>query len=160
MNATDPAHVKPADGPLETPWAVAASVDGPPAQADHLWSASWTLPYDAVSAPVARVLVRAQLADWSAGDVSEVAELLVSELVTDALHHATGPVRLTVWLVDGLLRCEVEGRHPVAPLPRKPLERGEGGYGPRLLDALACCWGSAATPAGKAAWFELPATVR
>ncbi|MFC4119996.1 ATP-binding protein [Nonomuraea zeae] len=128
----------------------------PPAR--PLGAASWTLAHDFGSVPVARALLRSHLAGWSMDDATDDAELLVSELITNAVRHAPGPVRLTVWLVDGFLRCEVEDRHPAVPLLPDAPERDEGGYGLRLLDALACCWGSDVTPAGKAVWFELPAT--
>jgi hypothetical protein len=85
-----------------------------------------------------------------------VAELLVSELVTNALCHAVGPYRLTLSALDGLLRCEVEDSSPELPRLYGDLARDEGGRGLYLLDALACCWGSAYTSTGKATWFELP----
>ncbi|WP_162795605.1 ATP-binding protein [Nonomuraea lactucae] len=118
--------------------------------------ASWPLSPKPSSAGRARRLTRAQLADWRAAHHSEVAELLVTELVTHALHHATGPIRLSLWCIDGTVRCEVEdAAAPVPPPVRDYAEEPERGLG-SLIDELACCWGSVPTPAGKAVWFELP----
>lgn len=117
---------------------------------------SWPLPPEPSSVPRARRLVRARLAEWGLEEQSEVAELLVSELVTNALDHARGTIRLTLCCQDGLLRCEVEDAHPAAPRMRRARDDDERGRGLYMLDLLSCCWGSARTPAGKAVWFELP----
>ncbi|GLX01925.1 hypothetical protein Misp02_60110 [Microtetraspora sp. NBRC 16547] len=63
----------------------------------------------------ARRLTRAQLAVWGLRDQRDVAELVVSELVTNALRHAGGPTRLSLYLLDGTLRCEVEDAYAMPP---------------------------------------------
>jgi hypothetical protein len=118
--------------------------------------ASWPLTPDLTSVPRARRLTRARLTAWGLEGFSDVVELLVSELVTNALRHAPGPCRLTISALDGLLRCEVEDGSTELPCVRKQREFDEGGRGLHLLDMLACCWGGARTPTGKAMWFELP----
>ncbi|MEV0390916.1 ATP-binding protein [Nonomuraea sp. NPDC050643] len=123
---------------------------------------SWALPHASASAPKARRLLSTTLSAWGVGGAAPEAELLLSEVVSNALRYAPGPMRLTVWLVDGLLRCEVEDRGDNAPAMharslRAPSMLDEGGYGLRLIDAIACCWGSTPTTMGKAVWFELPA---
>ncbi|WP_084965870.1 ATP-binding protein [Thermoactinospora rubra] len=160
MSAAGPARTLSAGGPpardashVTDGFAGGTTTSSP--QKNPLMSASWTLPHHPASAPAARKLLRAQALAWQVDH--DVAELLVSEVVTNALRHAPGPVRLTVWLIEGLLRCEVEDRNTVALRARHPAEHDEGGYGLGLLDALACCWGSIPTPTGKAVWFELPA---
>jgi hypothetical protein len=121
--------------------------------------ASWALAADAASVPRARRLTRARLTAWQLEELSDVTELLVSELVTNALRHAPGPCRLTISALDGLLRCEVEDSSHIVPKVHYADEFDEGGRGLHLLELLACCWGAARTPGGKAMWFELPTGV-
>lgn len=142
---------------------------------------SWTLPFDVASVPRARRLTRERLPRWGFGDSAEVAELLVSELVTNALRHARGPIALTLAAREGLgdgmgesgrgaragdgeagdtgrvLRCQVTDASPDHPCPRSAADDDECGRGLRLLDTLSR-WGSDPTPTGKAVWFELPAS--
>ncbi|MGP4102937.1 ATP-binding protein [Nonomuraea sp. KM90] len=120
-------------------------------------SASWTLAPCAVSVPVARRLTRATLRDWGVPD--EPADLLVSELVTNAVQHAGGPVRLRLSAADGVLRCEVGDGGPGLPRPRPATPDDEGSRGLALVAALASAWGSTRTRRGKVVWFELPAPV-
>ncbi|MCG5221144.1 ATP-binding protein [Streptosporangium soli] len=120
---------------------------------------SWSLPSEVSSVPWARRLARTQLAAWGLADLVEVTELLVSELVTNALSHARGPYRLTLSAADGLLRCEVEDADTTLPHLQHARPDDEHGRGMDLLDLLACCWGSELTPEGKTVWFELGAQV-
>ena len=113
----------------------------------------------------ARELVRKRLAEYGLQDLVDVAELLVSELATNAVVHAGGRYRLALSLGVGVLRCEVadERRH----LPRPPHRRvesddgldvdpdSENGRGLFLVDALAHRWGSRLVEEGKEVWFEL-----
>ncbi|MGI5155960.1 ATP-binding protein [Microbispora sp. CA-102843] len=120
--------------------------------------ASWTLPAEASSTSRARRLVRAALRDWAGiayGEVPEVAELLVSELVANVLRHGRGEPVLTLLLRDGVLRCEVEdeARVPVRARDRSPDD--EGGRGLLIVESLSSSWGVRPTSRGKAVWFEL-----
>jgi anti-sigma regulatory factor (Ser/Thr protein kinase) len=113
----------------------------------------------------ARELVRKRLAEYGLQDLVDIAELLVSELATNAVVHAGGRYRLTLSLGVGSLRCEVadERRH----LPRPPHRQAESdahldvdpdsenGRGLFLVDALAHRWGSRLVDEGKEVWFEL-----
>jgi anti-sigma regulatory factor (Ser/Thr protein kinase) len=128
-----------------------------PTEEPGLQKASWPLSPVSSSVPRARHLARVQLADWGADEQSEVVELLVSELITNTLHHAWGPIRLTLRLHDGTLRCEVQDANPALPRMRNAHKDDEGGRGLHLLDLLSQRWGSNLTPAGKVIWFELPA---
>src|SRR3954468_10171575 len=85
-------------------------VEGPEVQMSF-----WPLAANARSVARARRLTRGRLAAWGMDDVTDVAELLVSELVTNALCHAHGSVGLTLSAVEGLLRCEVEDAGTVLP---------------------------------------------
>ncbi|GAA2319125.1 MULTISPECIES: ATP-binding protein [Streptomyces] len=123
---------------------------------------SWLLPSEPSSVPTARRLALAQLSAWTLHDFADDAELLVSELVTNALRHAGGPIRLTLSLcsADRAFRCEVADEDPGQPRVRRACGDDEGGRGLHLLDLLSRCWGSTCTAAGKVVWFELhpPAT--
>ncbi|MEU4533535.1 ATP-binding protein [Streptosporangium sp. NPDC023825] len=115
---------------------------------------------ESASVPQARHLTRACLADWGLHEEhSTVAELLVSELMTNALRHSRGTIRFALSFQDGLLRCEVEDADPDSRLPRvcRARDDEERGRGLHLLELLSCCWGSARTTDGKAVWFELVA---
>ncbi|MFI6291585.1 ATP-binding protein [Nonomuraea sp. NPDC050790] len=117
--------------------------------------ASWSLPSHFRAAAEARRHTAGYLNRWGFHD-TDTSVLLVSELVTNALRYAPGPVTLTVWLIDGLLRCEVEDTSAQPPAWHEPAVHAEGHRGLFLLDALACCWGFVRTGEGKAVWFELP----
>lgn len=113
----------------------------------------------------ARELVRKRLAEYGLQALVDIAELLVSELATNAVVHAGGRYRLTLSLGAGTLRCEVadERRHLPRP-PHRHTERddlldvdpdSENGRGLFLVDALAHRWGSRLVEEGKEVWFEL-----
>ncbi|MFC9637526.1 ATP-binding protein [Streptomyces mirabilis] len=121
------------------------------------WDASWPLPRELTSVRRGRRLVTAQLDDWGLQDLADTAELLVSELVTNALCHTRGPLRLNLQVRDSRLRCEVEDTDPTGPVRRVVDADAEGGRGIDLLDLLAEAWGSASTATGKTMWFQLPA---
>ncbi|MES4908410.1 MULTISPECIES: ATP-binding protein [unclassified Streptomyces] len=118
---------------------------------------SWILPRHPSSVPSARRLVLSQLAAWALTGSADDAELLVSEVVTNALRYTGGPVRLTLCLcpADDALRCEVEDADPTLPQTRQAGEDDEGGRGLYMIDLLARCWGSHRTGTGKTVWFEL-----
>ncbi|MFJ5307290.1 ATP-binding protein [Streptomyces sp. NPDC088350] len=111
----------------------------------------------------ARELVRKRLAEYGLQSLVDIAELLVSELATNAVMHAGGRYRLTLSLGIGILRCEVadERRHLPRPLHRQPDSDenpdadSENGRGLFLVDALAHRWGSRLVEEGKEVWFEL-----
>ncbi|WP_214409096.1 ATP-binding protein [Sphaerisporangium fuscum] len=120
---------------------------------------SWWLPDSGCAAAAARRLTRACLEAWEMDDHAEVAELLVSELVTNAIRHAHGAIRhLTLAVFEGALRAEVTDTDSTLPEMREAADDDEGGRGLKLLDLLSCCWGAIRTPEGKAMWFELPAS--
>lgn len=102
----------------------------------------------------ARQFTRAKLREWKLSALTELAELLVSELVTNALTHTDRPRQLRL-LYDRALTVEVADSDTRTPVRRGPDEFEEGGRGIRLVDQLAHRWGSRATPHGKVVWFEL-----
>ncbi|MEV6764529.1 ATP-binding protein [Streptomyces sp. NPDC051105] len=121
------------------------------------WDASWPLQRELTSVRQARRLVTAQLSDWAVGDLADTAELLVSELVTNALRHTRGPLRLNLQLRDSRLLCEVEDTESTSPARGPADPDAENGRGIELLDLLADAWGSVRTATGKTMWFELQA---
>lgn len=126
--------------------------------APDIETASWRLPADATSAGRARRLVRERLTAWDMEELSDVTELLVSELVTNVLcHTCCGDLVVRLSAVEGLLRCEVEDCDGAMPELGRPSAGDEHGRGLRMLDSLACCWGAERTRSGKIMWFELPA---
>ncbi|MGW8955838.1 ATP-binding protein [Streptomyces sp. NPDC055709] len=134
-------------------------LDAPAARATA-WEASWPLAQDLASVGRARRSVTAQLDEWDLCDHADTTELLVSELVTNALRYARGPARLNLRVHGDLLRCEVEDTNDAGPVRRTTGPETEGGRGTELLDLLSKEWGSFRTATGKTTWFELAAPRR
>lgn len=117
--------------------------------------AEWRVARDPVQVGRARAVVREQLHDWGLARLAEVAELLVSELVTNALRHSQGrPVQLRLVRGDTLL-CEVEDDDHELPTLLNAGPADEFGRGLRLVSTLAREWGASRTSTGKTVWFEL-----
>lgn len=117
--------------------------------------AHWDLDADPREAGRARRLVRAQLRRWGLEPLVETAELLVSEVVTNALRHAQGD-RLALRLVrSDVLQCEVEDAEHTLPTLLSAGRDDEFGRGLAVVSALSREWGAARTGAGKSVWFEL-----
>jgi anti-sigma regulatory factor (Ser/Thr protein kinase) len=106
----------------------------------------------------ARRLVEDYLRDRGEED-GEVAVLLTSELVTNAILHGHGPLELRAHTEGSALRIEVRDTEPASPpVLRADAELTEiGGRGLQLVDTLADRWGWSAEPEGKVVWFELDA---
>ncbi|MFJ4467033.1 ATP-binding protein [Streptomyces sp. NPDC089424] len=119
------------------------------------WEASWPLGRELTSVRRARHLVSAQLGAWALNDHADTVELLVSELVTNALTHTRGPLRLNLRLRGSRLLCEVEDTESTGPTRSVIDADAEGGRGTELLDVLADAWGSVRMPTGKTVWFEV-----
>ncbi|MFE6894161.1 SpoIIE family protein phosphatase [Streptomyces sp. NPDC057694] len=115
----------------------------------------WTLPREPKSVGRARELARAQLLAWDLEALVDTTELLVSELVTNALRYGEGEIRLRL-LLDRSLVCEVWDAGLVQPRRRRARDTDEGGRGLQLVGLLSAAWGSRRTPRGKTVWFELP----
>lgn len=114
----------------------------------------WTLPPEPTSVSRARELACARLVQWGLDDLIDTAELLVSELVTNALRHGEGDIRLRL-LLDRTLVCEVWDKGLVQPRRRRARDTDEGGRGLQLVSLLSDGWGSRRTPVGKTVWFEM-----
>lgn len=127
-----------------------ARIQGLPAEA----VGDWTLPREPRSVGRARELARTQLLAWDLDDLVDTTELLVSELVTNALRYGEGEIRLRL-LRDRTLVCEVWDAGLVQPRRRRARDTDEGGRGLQLVGLLSAAWGSRRTPRGKTVWFEL-----
>ena len=103
----------------------------------------------------ARRLVRQALRRWDLEDQLEAAELLVSEIVTNAVRYAERPITLRLLRTD-VLRCEVGDDAPLLPRMRHAAPEEEGGRGLYLVNRMAQRWGATRLGAGKVVWFELP----
>lgn len=114
----------------------------------------WNLAPEARSVARARELARDQLTDWGLEALVDTTELLVSELVTNALRHGHGEIRLRL-LLDRTLVCEVWDADLAQPRRRRARDTDEGGRGLQLVQLLSAGWGSRRTPRGKTVWFEL-----
>ncbi|MFI2505765.1 SpoIIE family protein phosphatase [Streptomyces sp. NPDC018972] len=128
-----------------------ARVQGLPAES----VGDWTLPREPRSVGRAREYARAQLLGWDLEPLVDTTELLVSELVTNALRYGEGEIRLRL-LLDRTLVCEVWDSGLVQPRRRRARDTDEGGRGLQLVGLLSAAWGSRRTPRGKTVWFELP----
>lgn len=114
----------------------------------------WTLPPEPRSVARARELARDQLTAWELDALVDTTELLVSELVTNALRYGEGEIRLRL-LLDRTLVCEVWDGGLVQPRRRRARDTDEGGRGLQLVGLLSAAWGSRRIPRGKTVWFEM-----
>ncbi|MET9258300.1 ATP-binding protein [Streptomyces sp. NPDC048182] len=122
-------------------------------------TAEWVFPAAPDAVRRARSLVRGTLRGWGIDDVGDVAALLVSELVTNALRHATGPIGVRMERdppgLDGVLLVEVSDPLPDPPRERVARPGDESGRGLYLVASSARRWGTRPGGAGKTVWFEL-----
>jgi anti-sigma regulatory factor (Ser/Thr protein kinase) len=116
------------------------------------------LPGTPVAPSVARLFVRNLCQEWGAEAVCDVAELLSSELVTNAVVHAQSSVELEAAYDDAsVLRIDVYDRSPdeVDQSPHPPADGAEGGRGLAIVARLAFRWGVDPCSPGKRVWFTL-----
>jgi anti-sigma regulatory factor (Ser/Thr protein kinase) len=113
---------------------------------------------DLRAVPEVRRALRELLRQWGRPGRSEIAELLTSELVTNALIHTDTDAVLTATVGPGGLRVEVRDFVARRPRLRVPnADDGTHGRGLVLVQSLADAWGVRAHGVGKAVWFELDA---
>uniref|UniRef100_UPI0027B9014C SpoIIE family protein phosphatase n=1 Tax=Streptomyces sp. rh195 TaxID=2034271 RepID=UPI0027B9014C len=120
---------------------------------EHL--ASWDVPVDPAAVGETRAKVSRRLEAWGLEDLSMTTELIVSELVTNAIRYGAGPVRLRL-LFQSALTCEVSDASNTSPRLRHARTTDEGGRGLFLVAQLAHRWGTRYTPQGKIIWAEQP----
>jgi anti-sigma regulatory factor (Ser/Thr protein kinase) len=113
---------------------------------------------DQASSPAAaRRFVRELLVSWGLSDLTDVVELLVSEVVTNVVRHARTDGSIVVTRSPNGVRVEVSDSAGGEPTPLSPEPRQPSGRGLSIVDAMATRWGVATSPdgSGKAVWFEV-----
>ena len=119
--------------------------------ADHV--ADWDIPSDPAAVADTRSAVTAQLRRWGLDELAFTSELIISELVTNAIRYTTGPIHLRL-VLDRVLICEVSDTSTTTPHLRHAADTDEGGRGLFLIARLASRWGTRFTPTGKIIWTE------
>ncbi|MFF2149313.1 SpoIIE family protein phosphatase [Kitasatospora sp. NPDC058190] len=121
------------------------------------WVATWDVPDDFAAVSRIRNACSDQLTAWGLEELTFTAELILSELITNALRYGAQPVRVRM-LRDTSLVCEVSDASSTAPHLRYAATMDEGGRGLFLVAQLAERWGTRYTARGKIIWSEQPLT--
>ncbi len=104
----------------------------------------------------ARRAVSDALFDWDLAELAPIVELLVSEVVTNAVRHARSAGELEISLDGGTLRVSVSDEAGGEPGPRSPAPDEPSGRGLAIVDTVASRWGiGRRDEVGKTVWFEL-----
>ncbi|MFG2989075.1 SpoIIE family protein phosphatase [Streptomyces sp. NPDC048257] len=115
--------------------------------------AEWDVrPDPAAVSPVRNACAR-RLADWGLEDIAFTTELILSELITNAIRYGTEPIRVRL-LYDRCLVCEVSDGSSTSPHLRRAATTDEGGRGLFLVAQFAERWGTRYTARGKIIWSE------
>ncbi len=117
--------------------------------------ATWDVPPDPAHVAIARQHAVERLAEWGMDEVAFVTELVVSELVTNAIRYGGPPIQLRL-IRDRSLICEVSDGSSTSPHLRRAHAFDEGGRGLLLVAQLTQRWGSRQTSEGKTIWAEQP----
>ena len=117
-------------------------------------AACWEFPAEENAVHLSRLHVQQTLAAWGLAALTEVTILLVSELVTNSLRLAHGPIGVRMVRGTSLL-VEVSDPLPDPSLTRTAVHDEDGGCGMQLVARAACRWGTRLGPLGKTVWFEL-----
>jgi serine phosphatase RsbU (regulator of sigma subunit)/anti-sigma regulatory factor (Ser/Thr protein kinase) len=116
---------------------------------------AWDLSVDPEQVSTARRYATEQLTRWGLDEAIFVTELVVSELVTNAIRYGVPPIRLRL-IRDRALICEVSDGSSTSPHLRRAQAYDEGGRGLLLVAQLTQRWGSRQTATGKTIWAEQP----
>ncbi|MCX5015990.1 PAS domain-containing SpoIIE family protein phosphatase/ATP-binding protein [Streptomyces sp. NBC_00555] len=114
----------------------------------------WDLPSDPSIVSSARRHTTDQLTAWGLDEAAFVSELVVSELVTNAIRYGQPPIQLRLIHQDRTLICEVSDSSNTAPHMRRARTFDEGGRGLLLVAQLARRWGTRHASIGKTIWAE------
>ncbi|MEU8846344.1 SpoIIE family protein phosphatase [Streptomyces sp. NPDC048564] len=115
--------------------------------------ADWDLPSDPAAVADARKTASRMLSEWGLEELVFTTELVVSELVTNAIRYSDGPIRLRL-IKERALVCEVFDGGATAPHLRHPRTTDEGGRGLLLVSQVTQRWGTRFVPDGKIIWAE------
>lgn len=123
--------------------------------------AEWDFPADPDAVRTARAVVRKQLGAWGLAPLGDITVLLVSELVTNSLQYASGPIGVRLVRPSATrdtLLVEVSDPLPDPPQERDAAPDDEGGRGIQLVARASRRWGTRqgrTGKTGKTVWFEL-----
>ncbi|MFE0253633.1 MAG: ATP-binding protein [Streptomyces sp.] len=121
--------------------------------------AEWSFPAEPGAVRAARSAVRERLRAWGLDSLADIAALLVSELVTNSLRHATGPIGVRLVRpgdLEDVLLVEVSDPLPDPPRERTAHPEDESGRGLQLVAHSSRRWGTRpGRNTGKTVWFEL-----
>ncbi len=115
--------------------------------------ADWDVPPDPSAVAQVRAAAVRKLVDWGLADEAFTTELILSELVTNSIRYASGPIRVRL-IRDTSLICEVSDRSSTSPHLRQAATTDEGGRGLFLIAQMAERWGTRYTAGGKVIWTE------
>ncbi|WP_329145039.1 SpoIIE family protein phosphatase [Streptomyces sp. NBC_01456] len=115
--------------------------------------ADWEVPSDPAAVAPVRAACLEMLASWGLTAVQFTTELILSELLTNAIRYGTQPIRVRL-LLDRSLICEVSDGTSASPHLRRAATTDEGGRGLFLVAQFAQRWGTRYTPGGKVIWTE------
>ena len=115
--------------------------------------AEWRVPADPAAVSEVRASVSRRLARWGLDELTFTTELILSELVTNAIRYGVDPIHVRV-LYDRTLICEVFDSSNTSPHLRYAAMTDEGGRGLFLVAQLTERWGTRYTPEGKVIWAE------
>ncbi len=117
--------------------------------------ASWDIPDDPTAVAHARDLAEHKLLSWGMEEATFTTELVVSELVTNAIRHADGPIQLRLIREPTALICEVSDNSSTSPHLRRARVFDESGRGLFIVAHLTERWGTRHGREGKTIWAEL-----
>ncbi|MGP4002724.1 ATP-binding protein [Streptomyces sp. 8N706] len=138
-----------------------ASDCGPLPEPPESWQYSLQVPHDPLGPAIVRSTVRMVLGRHGLGDLADTAELLTSELATNAYRYSTGPASVRLKWTDDTLRVSVWDTDPNLPSPMAVEPDSEQGRGLLLVRLCADNWGRYAMAertfgsGGKVVWFEI-----
>ncbi|WP_078888018.1 SpoIIE family protein phosphatase [Streptomyces sp. NRRL S-118] len=115
----------------------------------------WDVPFHPGAVAKVRAAAVRQLDEWGLSDLAFTTELVLSELITNAIRYGAPPVRVRL-LHDRGLTCEVSDTSSTSPHLRYAATTDEGGRGLFLVAQLSERWGTRYTPQGKVIWAEQP----
>ncbi|MBV1946861.1 SpoIIE family protein phosphatase [Streptomyces sp. BV129] len=117
--------------------------------------AAWEVPADPAAVSEVRAEVTRRLAEWGLEDLTFTTELILSELVTNAIRYGRGPIGVRLLRGRSLI-CEVSDGTTTSPHLRYAASTDEGGRGLFLVAQLSDRWGTRYTQTGKIIWAEQP----
>ncbi|MER7977808.1 SpoIIE family protein phosphatase [Streptomyces sp. NPDC095817] len=117
--------------------------------------AEWHVPSEPAAVGEVRAAVTRRLTEWGLDEMAFTTELILSELVTNAVRYGNGHIGVRV-LYDRTLICEVLDGSSTSPHLRYAASTDEGGRGLFLVSQMADRWGTRYTPEGKVIWAEQP----